>query len=49
MATTTISRSEKNFKNADDFNPYRWIKGETEEQINPYSHLPFGLSLKLTF
>jgi cytochrome P450 len=42
MATTTISRSEKSFKNASDFNPYRWIKGETEEQIHPYSHLPFG-------
>ena len=45
-----MSKSEKYFKNPNEFNPKRWIKTPSSnsfEQIDPFCFLPFGFGARM--
>lgn len=47
MGSLYIKSSERFFKNASQFEPERWIKGNKKnEDIHPFSHLPFGFGAR---
>jgi cytochrome P450 len=48
-----MSKSEKYFKNPNEFNPKRWIKTPSlsstngPDQIDPFCFLPFGFGARM--
>ena len=43
-----ITKSERFFKNAKEFDPRRWLRTDekSEENVHPYAHLPFGFGAR---
>ena len=48
MGTMHVSKSERFFKNAKDFDPTRWLKSDAKsvDDSHPYAHLPFGFGAR---
>ncbi len=44
FANSSITLSEKYFKNALKFDPMRW---DAEHTIHPYANLPFGIGIRM--
>nr|ATW72314.1 cytochrome p450 CYP3047A3 [Brachionus calyciflorus] len=48
VAFFVMSKSEKYFKNPNEFKPQRWLKeNQQNEPINPYTTLPFGFGSRM--